>query len=561
MVIFERLDRDLGPNSVLEFTYATNKRLETGELIALGIVHKNMPIVKRLFFERYTRRKPEADLFYRTIKTYWPKFINEQQRVASHNIPEFVKNEFENYLNCGIPENGFVRTYCYTCRLTGIVAFSCKQRGFCPSCCARRMNDEAAHLVDNVLPRVKYRQWVLSFPYKLRYLMAYNSSLTNSILSIYVKEISKFYKRKYKATAYKKISFKELKSGSVTFIQRFGSALNFNAHFHTLFADGVFIKQASGDYSFHALNELDPDDLHQITERIRIKVNKILNKLDLDESQLDFSDNTEDQLLNQISKASIGNKIQRHGDFNSSNVASLNLDPYSFNNEGFSLNAKVVISGCDTKKLEKLIRYMSRGPIATKRLTEFYPNGLLYELKTPWRDGTTHVSFTPLEFISRLVALIPPPGLNMIRYHGVFAPNFKDRELVVIKSPPKSENTAKGKAPLIAVVAHQKNVFYEEQLKRKQKRERMRWSDILKRTFEIDVTTCFVCKGRVEQIAAIKDKTAAKAILKSLNETSILKPIKLDEDRGPPPHVQLFSEFFDESDSREYSQETMWSEV
>lgn len=523
-----------------------------------------MPVVKKLFFERYKRHKPQADLFYRTIKTYWPKFIEEQQQVKSHKIPEFVKNEFENYLSCGIPENGFVRTYCYTCRLTGIVAFSCKQRGFCPSCCARRMNDEAAHLVDNVLPRVKYRQWVLSFPYKLRYLMAYDTSLTNSILSIYVKEISKFYKCKYKTTAYKKISFTELKSGSVTFIQRFGSALNLNVHFHTLFADGVFIKQAGGEYAFEVLNEINPNDLRQLTERIKIKVNKILRKLCVDDSlQLEFSDNSEDHLLYQISKTSIENKVQRYGEFNSSNVASLNLDLYSFNNEGFSLNAKVVISGCDTKKLEKLMRYMSRGPVATKRLTEFYPNGLLYELKTPWRDGTTHVSFTPLGFISRLVALIPPPGFNMIRYHGVFAPNFKDRYLIVINSVQKFENIAKGKVPLVAgvVVVHQKNVFYEEQLKRKQKRERMRWSDMLKRTFEVDVTTCLICKGRIEQIAAIKDKTAAKSILKSLNETSILKPIKLDEDRGPPPHIQLFSEFFDESDSREYSQETIWSEV
>lgn len=523
-----------------------------------------MPVVKKLFFERYQRRKPEADLFYRTIKTYWPKFIKEQQRVISHNIPEFVKNEFENYLSCGIPENGFVRTYCYTCKLTGIVAFSCKQRGFCPSCCARRMNDEAAHLVDNVLPRVKYRQWVLSFPYKLRYLMAYNLGLTNSVLSIYVKEISKFYKRKYKATAYKKISSAQLKTGSVTFIQRFGSALNLNVHFHTLFADGVFIKQASGEYSFHVLNEIDPNDLRQVTEKIKLKVIKLLDKLRLDESlQLEFSDDSEDQLLNQISKTSIANKVQRYGEFNSSNVASSILDPYSFNNEGFSLNAKVAISGCDTKKLEKLVRYMSRGPVATKRLTEFYPNGLLYELKTPWKCGTTHVSFTPLEFIARLVALIPPPGFNMIRYHGVFAPNFKDRDLVVIKSTQNFEIIAKGNVPLAAgvAVASQKNIFYEEQLKRKQKRERMRWSDMLKRTFEIDVTTCLICKGRIEQIAAIKDKTAAKAILKSLNETSILKPIKLDEDRGPPTHIQLFSEFFDESDSREYSQETIWSDV
>jgi hypothetical protein len=79
--------------------------------------------------------------------------------------------------------------------------------------------------------------------------------------------------------------------------------------------------------------------------------------------------------LKQISRTSVANKVQRHGEFNSSSVTSLNLDQYSFNNEGFSLNAKVVISGCDTKKLEKLIRNMSRGPIATKRLTVFYPNG------------------------------------------------------------------------------------------------------------------------------------------------------------------------------------------
>jgi len=44
-------------------------------------------------------------------------------------------------------------------------------------------------------------------------------------------------------------------------------------------------------------------------------------------------------------------------------------------------------------------------------------------LKTPYRDGTTHVIFEPLDFIARLAALVPKPRVNLTRYHGVFAPN------------------------------------------------------------------------------------------------------------------------------------------
>ncbi|MEN1933965.1 transposase zinc-binding domain-containing protein [Escherichia coli] len=50
------------------------------------------------------------------------------------------------------------------------VAFSCKRRGFCPSCGARRMAESAALLVDEVLPEQPMRQWVLSFPFQLRFL-------------------------------------------------------------------------------------------------------------------------------------------------------------------------------------------------------------------------------------------------------------------------------------------------------------------------------------------------------------------------------------------------------
>jgi len=116
--------------------------------------------LKQVYPVKYQRRRPELNLFYRTVETYWPIFIREQKRV-SKTLPLFIQDEFEKFLDCGIPENGFIRTYCHQCRYSGIVPFSCKKRGFCPSCCAKRMNSEAAHLVDVVLPEINYRQWVL----------------------------------------------------------------------------------------------------------------------------------------------------------------------------------------------------------------------------------------------------------------------------------------------------------------------------------------------------------------------------------------------------------------
>jgi hypothetical protein len=63
-----------------------------------------------------------------------------------------VIREFEEYLRCGIPEHGLARLECRRCGHEIVVAWSCKSRGCCPSCCGRRMAEVAAHLVDAVLP-------------------------------------------------------------------------------------------------------------------------------------------------------------------------------------------------------------------------------------------------------------------------------------------------------------------------------------------------------------------------------------------------------------------------
>ena len=127
------------------------------------------------------------------------------------------------------------------------------------------------------------------------------------------------------------------------------------------------------------------------------------------------------------------------------------------------------------------------------------------------------MSFSYLDFIARLVALIPPARMNLVRYHGVFAPNFKGRSKIV---PKKNINTGNQTATAADV-------------KETARRARMRWSDMLKRTFKIDVTVCPHCGGRLEQIAVIKDKVVALAILRSLQETTVFKPCLLYTSPSP----------------------------
>jgi Transposase zinc-binding domain len=103
------------------------------------------------------------------------------------------------------------------------VPFSCKGRGWCPSCGGRRMTERAAHLVDAVLPRVPVRQWVLTVPYRLRYRLAWNHGLSRAVLRVYTRVLLDLYARGARARG-----VPGGRAGSVTVMQRAGSGLNAN---------------------------------------------------------------------------------------------------------------------------------------------------------------------------------------------------------------------------------------------------------------------------------------------------------------------------------------------
>ena len=111
----------------------------------------------------YRPRRPAATLLHRTVREHLETYLANAgcDEDLAANVPFHVQNAFGEYLRCGILAHGFARAYCSACGHDFLIAFSCKGRDICPSCATRRMVETAAHLTDQVLPRVPFRQWVL----------------------------------------------------------------------------------------------------------------------------------------------------------------------------------------------------------------------------------------------------------------------------------------------------------------------------------------------------------------------------------------------------------------
>jgi hypothetical protein len=151
-------------------------------------------------------------------------------------------------------------------------------------------------------------------------------------------------------------------------------------------------------------------------------------------------------------------------------------------------------------KLEHLCRYITRPAIATERLTLNRAGQVVLTLKTPYRDGTTHIVMSPLEFMQRLAALVPRPRLHLRRFHGVLAPNAKLRSEIIPSAAVNTDDTSAehGDAPPPSAPA------------------RISWARLLKRVFAIDIKQCPQCGGALKIIAAIEHPPVIAKILAHL---------------------------------------------
>ncbi len=142
-----------------------------------------------------------------------------QARSMGGVIPNFVVREVDAFLGCGILAHG-LRLRCAHCTFNHLVAFSCKKRGFCPSCGARRMAERAAHWMDAVLPHVPIRQWVLSLPFALCFKAAFDADICLKIVTFFNRAVQRYVRHAAKYHG-RVASVRHLHTGTVTCVQRF----------------------------------------------------------------------------------------------------------------------------------------------------------------------------------------------------------------------------------------------------------------------------------------------------------------------------------------------------
>ena len=464
----------------------------------------------------YQRHQPEKTVLYKLIQKNLLSFYHQMENEQEKSLPHFVKKEFEEFLKCGLLAYGFLRLQCQSCRQEKLVAFSCKRRGFCPSCGARRMAESAAYLVDKVFPHKPLRQWVLSFPFPLRFLFAKDPQLMRDVLNLVHRVISTYLIKK---AGLKKKS--GAKTGSVTFIQRFGGSLNLNIHFHIMYLNGVYTFEQEKPH-FHFISPPTQLELDNLLKTIAQRTVKLLEKRGFivrDQTEGDkFLNITETEAMDQIHASSITYRIA-FGKYKGQKALTLRampklqkLKPFLSQYSGFSLHAGIYCPAHDRKKRERLCRYISRPSLSEERLSLNTQGQVVYKLKTAYRNGTTHIVLDPLDFLSRLASLIPRPRVHLIRFHGVFAPHFKYRSLIV---PQPS---------LFDKTSHKE--------KKKPKSYSMGWAKTLKRVFDIDIQTCPKCGGQIKIISSILNPQVIKKILIHLGKNA--KVPELSPPRGPP---------------------------
>jgi hypothetical protein len=381
------------------------------------------------------------------------------------------------------------------------------------------MAQTAAHLADRVIPPVPVRQWVISVPKRLRGVLADRPAAVTALTRIFLDEIERFVGDTvglvHDAAARPAHS---PRIGAVSFLHRFGSALNRHVHLHACVTDGGFASSPQG-VAFLPARPVTPADLATLTERVRTRLVRW---------------------------------FRRHGLVNAEAAA----DMLAWENSGFSIDASVRIALVDRdvpssfKSLEHLLRYCARPAFALERLSllpgrDGRPERIRYSLPrhkrgtwvgsgrkrkatAPGEQGV--VDLSPGEFLDRLADLVPPPRRHRHRYHGVFAPNHPLRPTVTALAIGNLGTRAEAASPLTPGEGRGERT--PDATPRSHDTSRVAWAKLIARIAEDFPLVCPACGGDIRLIAFITDPAPIRKILVHLGEP--LEPPPLAPARGPP---------------------------
>ena len=453
------------------------------------------PIKSQDTFGIYKPRKPTKTILYKVVQENLETYL---QTVREENpdyepVPQYVEKEFRKYLDCGILAKGFARAYCSSCGENFLIPFSCKGRCVCPSCNQKRMVETAAYLVDNVIPRIPVRQWVLSVPKRVRYFIYHNKKVSRDVLKIFLRAVETTIRKRSPGAP------STSRSGAVSFCQNFGSILNVHPHYHSIILDGVFYKTENGEVSFAEATELTEQDLTDITAKVQKRILRYLVRHDY------------------LSSSDADGMLQWEHD------------------GGFSINNTVRIEDWDREGLERLIRYCARPPFSVKRLSMPDENTIIYYPQKSFQNSVQAIMMSPEEFIHKLVQLIPKPRSHRQRYWGVLAPHSALRKLVITKAGPSYAVMQQMKEAQSQMNLNNNNSCNEDIDDKPNPAFSRLWAMLMARIYEVFPLICTKCKEPMSIISFITDKENIGKICKHIGEPEV--PPSLNPPRAPPDEI------------------------
>ena len=423
----------------------------------------------------YRHRNPELSPFYKLVSDYFNEF--EQVYPKRYGMRfgfwrPIIRKAIDKFLECGDLRHGFARVRCPKCGEQFFVAFSCKQRGCCPSCDQKRALILGHRLLDEVMAKVPHRQWVFTIPKRLRVYFRFTRSLLGDLCrAAYdtVREVMQI-----------EIDEEGCLPAMVGAVQTFGDLVHWHPHIHAIVAEGVFTPNGH----FVSIPAI------RLESAIEIWRGKVFDLL-FDKGLLDL-DTIESMM--------------------------------GWKHSGFNIDTSVRIEANDQEGMQRLVEYVSRCPFSLARMVKLTDDGKvmyrashanctrypMFGKEMDLRPGMrrNYQVFDPLDFLASVTQHIPNKGEHQIRYYGWYS--NKNRG---VRNGKKQDNGI------------------NEPLTEFQRKCKMTWAALIKCVYEVDPLECPKCGEEMRIISFIEAKTQADVIKRILKHCELWK----DEIPRSPP--------------------------
>ena len=428
----------------------------------------------------YRPRDHEASPFFKVVHDYFDEFErvypDRYQKAYGYWRP-VIRSSIDKFMKCGDLKEGFARVRCPDCKAAYYVAFSCRQRGACPSCDQKRALLLAHRLNEEVLAQVPHRQWVFTIPKRLRVYFRYDRSLLGKLCHAAWETVQYIYAMEVDGDCGV--------PAMIGAVQTHGSLVNWNSHVHAICPEGVFTE--SGHF-VHI-----PDIFtHRAEEFWQERVFALL----LDEHKIN------DEIAGSMR---------------------------GWKHSGFSVDTSVRIEAGDKTGMQRLIEYIARCPFSLTRLVSVTDDDkILYRashancLPFPISGDKDLMKgiprnfevFEPLDFLAAVTQHIPDKGDHQINFFGWYSNKTRGMQRKKMSKAQQATGMDEPDSPF-------------------RRKQRSTWAALIKAVYEVDPLKCPKCGGTMRIVSFI-EKRQSYVVEKILRHCGLWKEAP---PRAPPEPV------------------------